>query len=280
MGDGNHLNNPMRSYDPLLFQGTASYYAKYRLGYPPKLFCYLVEHYDLDGTGRLLDLGCGTGQLTIPFASHFKQVVGMDPDGEMLTEARNAVKATGIANVTLIQAPSGELGLQFGQFRLVTMGESFHWMDRDAVLETLYDLVVPEGGVVVVTRRVRGLEPDDESMPAYELVVQEILRRYLGEKRRAGSGNYKHSEDRHETVLQRSSFQALERWVHSYEQDWSIDEIVGHLYSTSYSSKRLFGSRINEFEKELRDRLRQVEPRGVFNTRVEVTALVVRRCAE
>ena len=47
----------------------------------------LSARFRLDGTGRLLDLGCGTGQLVIPLAAHVAEAVGMDPEPEMLVEA-------------------------------------------------------------------------------------------------------------------------------------------------------------------------------------------------
>jgi hypothetical protein len=60
-----------------LFTGTAWYYARYRPGYPEAFFADLVARFHLDGTGRLLDMGCGTGQLTIPLAQHVAAAIGM-----------------------------------------------------------------------------------------------------------------------------------------------------------------------------------------------------------
>lgn len=52
-------DNPGQS----LFAGKASYYARFRPGYPKVFFDEVVQRFHLDGSGRLLDLGCGTGQL-------------------------------------------------------------------------------------------------------------------------------------------------------------------------------------------------------------------------
>jgi ubiquinone/menaquinone biosynthesis C-methylase UbiE len=46
----------------------------------------VVERFQLDGQGRVLDLGCGTGQLTLPLARHCEEIVGTDPEPEMLAE--------------------------------------------------------------------------------------------------------------------------------------------------------------------------------------------------
>lgn len=39
-----------------------------------------------------------------------------------------------------------------GPFRMVAMGQSFHWMDEKAVLKRFYDLLGIGGGVVIVGR--------------------------------------------------------------------------------------------------------------------------------
>ena len=78
-------------YDDSLFAGAAAYYARYRTPYPPELIADLVAHYELDGTGRLLDLGCGPGTLTLPLAPHFSQVLAaLDINAEMIAEGRRS----------------------------------------------------------------------------------------------------------------------------------------------------------------------------------------------
>jgi hypothetical protein len=89
-----------------LFTGTAWYYARYRPGYPEAFFADLVARFHLDGTGRLLDMGCGTGQLTIPLAQHVAAAIGMDPEPEMLAEAARQAQAAHVTNVTWAQGSS------------------------------------------------------------------------------------------------------------------------------------------------------------------------------
>ena len=89
----------MSTIDPLgrsrdsLFAGKAWHYARYRPGYPRALDD-LVQEFHLDGTGRLLDFGCGTGQLTLPLAEHVAEAVGMDREPEMLAEAADKPRPT------------------------------------------------------------------------------------------------------------------------------------------------------------------------------------------
>ena len=57
------------------------------MAYPPELAERLTELLELDGTGRLLDVGCGPGSLTLLLADRFASAVGVDADAGMLAEA-------------------------------------------------------------------------------------------------------------------------------------------------------------------------------------------------
>ena len=57
----------------------AEYYARFRRGYPPEVVDALVDAFSLDHTDVAIDLGCGTGQLTLPLAQRVGAVVGSTP---------------------------------------------------------------------------------------------------------------------------------------------------------------------------------------------------------
>jgi len=259
------------TWDPTLFEGTAYYYARYRPGYPPEFFKHVADRYALDGTRRLLDIGCGTGQLTIPLSFYFQEAVGLDPDPHMLVEAEAAARSTGRTNLRWLCLSSWDLPSRLGSFRLATLGASFHWMDREAVLKTVYDMLTTPGGLVVASEETHTPVPGHTD---YRSIVQQLLRDYLGEHRRAGTGVYLHPDERHEQVIARSPFGPPEIWRHEYDRTWSIDEIVGYLYSTSYASKRLLGDQAAPFERELRHQLLRLEPSGAFPVQAVVTALL------
>src|SRR5207247_946948 len=62
-------------YDPSLFEGTAAHYVRGRPAYSRALAATLAAELGLDGTGRLLDAGCGPGILTLQLASRFGEAV-------------------------------------------------------------------------------------------------------------------------------------------------------------------------------------------------------------
>jgi trans-aconitate methyltransferase len=245
-------------YDETLFASAAGYYAKYRVPYPPELIADIVSHYGLDGTGRLLDLGCGPGTFTVPLASHFAEVVAVDADAGMIDEGRS----TGAANVAWHVMRAEDVPASFGKFRLVTFGSSFHWMDRDLVLRRVRDeWLVPGGGVALAggpsTWWDGGLD--------WHQTITRVVQKYLGEDRRAGKATVKAAmHERFEEVLPRNGWRVELYRDYDMQLEWSADSIVGNLWSTSFANQTLFGERVGEFEADLRAELTALRPDGVF----------------
>ncbi|MGH3473257.1 MAG: class I SAM-dependent methyltransferase, partial [Nocardioidaceae bacterium] len=137
-------------WDPSLYSGSASYYVRGRVPYPAALVEGLVDALSLDGIGRLLDIGCGPGSLTLPLAAHFEQVVAVDADEQMLVEGERQAAAAGIGNVEWRHARAEELTPSLGRFRVATMAQSFHWMDRTRVARLLRELLTDDGALADV----------------------------------------------------------------------------------------------------------------------------------
>ncbi|MGH3504358.1 MAG: class I SAM-dependent methyltransferase [Nocardioidaceae bacterium] len=134
----------MRYRPDELFRSTAPYYARYRAGYPEEFFTYLRERFHLDGSQRVLDLGCGTGQIAVPIARDTRKVIAVDPEPAMLEEGRKVAAKQGITNVDWRVGDSYHLrNLGIGPVDLAAMGASFHWMDRDDILGAYSEGVNP-----------------------------------------------------------------------------------------------------------------------------------------
>ena len=66
-------------YDPTIYLGSAAHYRYGRPAYSPGLEAVLTQETGADRNGRLLDVGCGPGVLTVRLAPLFAQAVGLDP---------------------------------------------------------------------------------------------------------------------------------------------------------------------------------------------------------
>ncbi len=164
-----------------------------------------------------------------------------------------------------------QVGPDLGAFRAVICGAAFHWMDRPRVAELAYDRLEPRGSFVLLAYS--GLH---DGKTDWERTIVDTIARWLGPARRAGGG-YFHAGERHEKVLANSRFGRPRIVNIDVDEIWTIDEIIGFLYSTSYASKAILGERANEFELELREKLASlIPPEGVVK-RVEHTIITARR---
>ena len=260
-----------QTYDPHRFQTTVPYYSRYRLGYPRLLIDRVMGLLGLAPGDAQMDLGCGPGTVAIPFAQAGMRVTGIDPEPNMLAAAAEAARAAGVA-LDLRQGSSFDLPSGIGPFKLVTMGRSFHWMDRAATLRILDGLVAPGGAVVLLHD-----QQTKTAENAWRRVLHDIGNAY-------GRGDSFHVRDResadhnaHESVLMNSAFAHVERFSVFLRRALTADDIVGLAFSLSTTAPQKLGERIGTFESELRARLAALSPDGRFEEIAEMTAVIATR---
>ncbi|MFL5759705.1 MAG: class I SAM-dependent methyltransferase [Thermomicrobiales bacterium] len=246
------------------FAGTAEYYAKYRPGYPSAVFDRVRSAFRLDGNGRLLDLGCGTGEIARPLHTDFEDVVGLDISQEMIDEAERRSALAGITNITWMRMPAEELSECLGPFRLATLGNAFHWMQQAEVLKRVYALIEPTGGVVILGNPGGFWAGDDP----WEGVVQEVLERWLAQWRGARQGITPNGDGAEKVSIAASRFVDVELGEHRWQRAVDVDTIIGEVFSTSFASRAVLGEKADAFAADLRKSLLALEPSGRFIERI------------
>jgi ubiquinone/menaquinone biosynthesis C-methylase UbiE len=255
------------------FKGSAWYYARFREGYPEEFFELLRIKFNLSKSDRILDLGCGTGQIAIPLARSVNVIVAMDPEPEMIGEGKEQAASQGVENITWIEGGSGDLPTlkeKLGKFKLVTIGTAFHWMDRKKALDDIYEVTADDGGIAIVWNN--GIW--SESVYEWQTGVRQLIRKYLGEERRAGSSTYNVDPIRHEVFVAESSFTNIEAWNYRWIRSSTLDELIGNLYSTSMANPVVLGGKRDAFDSELREILAPLESPNGFRSEGEVEAIL------
>lgn len=236
-----------------IFAGTADYYARYRPVYPDRMLTDLVDLSVGPHGRRLVDLGCGTGEVALPLSASFDRVTAIDIDPDMAAIAERKATERQIRNVAWTVGAAESLDLPAGSADLVVAGSSFHWMDRELLAGRVRTWLADTGVFGLLGG---GSDVWDERAPWHAVAVRTI-REYVGERRRAGNQPFV-AAGRHD-YLELAGF-VLEPRQYTAEKVWTADEIVGYLYSTSFCNPVVLGDRKAAFEATLRDRLRELSP--------------------
>jgi SAM-dependent methyltransferase len=259
-------------FQPRRFQSAAQHYLAGRPPYAERLIALVAERCRLRRTDRVLDLGCGPGQLAIAFAPLVRAVVAIDPEPEMRRIAAESAASAGVT-IEVVAGSSYELGPQLGRFRLVTIGRAFHWMDRVDTLRRLAEIVEPDGAVAL-------FGDDHPRLPdnRWRRDFRALIDRYAeGDTVRA----HIKSPDwvPHEAILLDSPFAALERLTVIERRRTPVDSLLDRALSMSSTSPERLGPHAEDFVRELRALLAGAAVDGLVTEVVESEALIACRAA-
>lgn len=118
-------------------------YAIYRSGYSNELYDFIAQFGLRRGAG-ILDVGCGTGIASEPFAMNGFPVTGIDPSPAMLAAA-----ARRLPNATFVKGEAEALPFPNERFDVVISAQTFHWVDRARALSEAYRVLRP-GGIIAI----------------------------------------------------------------------------------------------------------------------------------
>lgn len=257
---------------------TARYYAAYRRDVPGSLLDAVAAAAGITQADRVLDLGCGTGQVAAVLSSLVGCVLAVDPEPDMLSGLRARLVAEQVENVLPVLASDADLpaiARMFGPgFGAVTVANALHWMDADHVFGQSRRLLRPGGALVIISQ--------GPPMWLADASWARDLRAYLGQW--AGSpltgtcGTDRETAAERRVRMAAHGFSGVELIEHGYENEVDLTYIAGHLYS-AMPQAMVPAERRSEFESGLRQALRGHLAHGTVTERIDATALIGRNRA-
>lgn len=134
----------------------AAGYAANRIGYSNELYD-TIARFGLRRNATILDVGCGTGIASGPFAANGFPVTGVDPSEAMLAKAKERMPAA-----VFVQGSAEALPFPNERFDLVISAQAFHWVDRAQALSEAHRVLRPGGAIAIWWKHLMAQDPVKE----------------------------------------------------------------------------------------------------------------------
>lgn len=233
------------------FAGTAPYYARYRVPYPRPLLQDLLRRAGVTGEGRLLDLACGPGRVAFGLVGSFRETWAIDLEPEMVAVGKQEAARRGVDSIQWRVGKAEELIAPPAWFELVTIGEAFHRLNQQIVAHQTLLWLQPGGCLATLGNC--SLAADWQP---WQRIVARIVQKWTGRAVSTGGVSTEHmpssGPDHTEQVLREIGFEEVGSYSFTEPRDWTLETILGNLYSLSVCSRRILGSHADAFEADLK----------------------------
>ena len=163
-----------RSYGKV-FNEVAVEYDRNRPTYPDVLVDQACEVAGLRDGDRVLEIGCGTGQLTRSLLARGLRVTAIEPGDRLIRVAQENLKDAG--DVGFLHARLEDVQLPRGSYEAVFSASAIHWVDPNLSWRKIAGALAPKGTLALI--QYFGLR-EQRSVDDQEALLS-ALRRHAGE---------------------------------------------------------------------------------------------------
>jgi trans-aconitate methyltransferase len=159
----------------------------------------------------------------VPLAARAGTVIGMDPEPDMLTQA----KQNQIKNILWVRGADRDVATQgLTGLAAMTVAVAIHWMDRDALFRTIRPMLRRGGGVAVVTNGTPLWLQDTDWSRAARALLEELTGREVTEACQTDAAGRRRTTE----ALESAGYRVAETTI-SYTATLTADQLAGGLFS-------------------------------------------------
>ena len=131
-----------------VFNEVAVEYDRNRPAYPDALVDQACEVAHLGDRDRVLEIGCGTGQLTRSLLARGLRVTALEPGDRLIRLAEENLKDAGEAEFVHARLEDTELPRE--SYEAVFSASAIHWVDPDLGWRKIADALAPGGTLALI----------------------------------------------------------------------------------------------------------------------------------
>jgi SAM-dependent methyltransferase len=131
-----------------VFNEVAAEYDRHRPAYPGELVGQACQAAGIGSGAHVLEVGCGTGQLTRGLAARGLHVTALEPGENLIALAR--LNLAGAGEVEFVAARFEDALLPRERFQAVFSASAFHWIDPKVSWQKAADVLVPGGTLALI----------------------------------------------------------------------------------------------------------------------------------
>lgn len=159
-----------------VFNEIAADYDRHRPAYPGELIDQACRIAGLSSGDAVLEVGCGSGQLTRSLADRGLRVTALEPGANLISLARQNL--AGATEVEFVNARFEDARLPRERFSAVFSASAFHWVDPEGGWQRAADVLVPGGTLVLVSyfglEEARSRQDQDAVLAAIRKIAPDI----------------------------------------------------------------------------------------------------------
>jgi len=162
----------VREYRRAAFDDVALLYDQIRPGYPDKLYKDLVGLSKIPDNGKILEIGAGTGQATLPLAEMGYHITAIELGDNLARVAKDKLKSFPEVEVLVDSFEKWELPSE--PYDLVIAATAFHWIDPKLRFEKSA-AALKLGGAIGIFGSWHEMENDKEFIDATEPIYNRYM---------------------------------------------------------------------------------------------------------
>jgi ubiquinone/menaquinone biosynthesis C-methylase UbiE len=133
----------------MVFDEVAAEYDRNRPVYPDELVDQACQVAGIKDGDRVLEIGCGTGQLTRSLVARGLHVRAVEPGRNLITLARKNLEGAGVVEFT--NARFEDAPLPHEHFHAVFSASALHWVDPGVSWLKIADTLLPGGTLALIS---------------------------------------------------------------------------------------------------------------------------------